>query len=679
MRRLSQSVVNGIYLVLVATLIALVVGVAIGRLGPNVVAAISVAISIVLALLAAVRREVDRPQASEAAQDLAHTLGSQVKEYLNRVELPSRGLDRDRRMGIRWRLSADPSARTELAAALPRRGPRILTELIKLIGRQADEGCLPRLVITGEMGAGKTAACYLLMEELAGRHSIVPVLFNLATWDPGISLRAWMAGELPESLPGLSGNSYSKDVTSILASRYVLPFLDGLDEMGEPAAALKRIETELAGTPFVLTCRTADFRQANAEYVLQRSVVIELQPLAPREVAGILADTGPGGAGSPQAALAGNLTSDPSGPVAAALNTPFMVSLARDTRATLADLLPAAGAPDPVDTIRRSLLGRFADKAFAHADGGRDEQARRYLLFLARHADEAGRIAWWRLHQPVPRPVFFVAAVGIAGTVCSGLAAIFFTLFARPLLGFLIGLTLGILGALVVEFVPQDDPRRARPRLRSVRAPAPNEMARVVGFGVTGGAALATMAFFLYTPVGYAVIGGVLSGLTFAVARYVSQPNDPLKVVTPLSMLRADRMVVLIAWLTGAIAGALTGFYFGIAFRAGHRPGYDTLTILRQPTLVLGLLGAAAGCALTSAGLGLMATGSSSWGRFAWTRLWLAASRTLPLRLMHFLQDACNRGVLRQVNGYYEFRHRTLQRYLAEPSPDASAGPAASA
>jgi MFS family permease len=428
--------------------------------------------------------------------------------------------------------------------------------------------------------------------------------------------------------------------------------------------------------PFVLACRTAEFTQANAGSVLQQSVVIELLPLKPGEVAGILCDYGAADTGGPQAALVANLADEPTGPVAEALSTPFMVSLARDTRAPLADMLPGAGAPDPVDEIRRHLLGRFADNAFRRDDGGTSDQTRRHLQFLARNADEAGRIAWWQLHRPVPRAVFFAAAVGIAGTVCSGLAAIFFTLFARPLLGFLIGLTLGILGALVVEFVPQDDPRRSRPRLRSVRAPAPNEMARVVGFGVTGSVALATMAWFLYTPAGYAVIGGILSGLTFAVARYVSQPNDPLKVVTPLSMLRADRMAVLIAWLTGAIAGALTGFYFGIAFRGGHRPGYDTLAILRQPTLILGLLGAAGGCALSAAGLGLMATGSSSWGRFAWTRLWLAARRAIPLRLMRFLEDACDRGVLRRVNGYYEFRHRSLQRYLAEPSPDAPAGPA---
>lgn len=76
----------------------------------------------------------------------------------------------------------------------------------------------------------------------------------------------------------------------------------------------------------------------------------------------------------------------------------------------------------------------------------------------------------------------------VAAAVCSGLATIGFTLFDRPWLGFWIGLTAGVVGALIVELIPQDDPRRARLRLRSVRVPAPYELARTLGLdgGATG-------------------------------------------------------------------------------------------------------------------------------------------------------------------------------------------------
>jgi len=208
-----------------------------------------------------------------------------------------------------------------------------------------------------------------------------------------------------------------------------------------------------------------------------------------------------------------------------------------------------------------------------------------------------------------------------------------------------------------------------------VRAPAPYELARTLAFGFMGGAALAVMAWALYGPVRYAVIGGVLSAFTFAAARYVSQPNDPLKVVTPGGLLRADRAAAFYSWPAGAIPGALTGFYLGYSFQAGHRPAFDSLTILRYQPLALALIGAAAGSVLSAAGLGLMATGWSSSGRFLSARIWLALRGSLPFEIMRFLQDAYKHGVLRQVNGYYEFRHQILQHYLAEPSPDASADP----
>ncbi|MEE4591342.1 hypothetical protein V2J94_05495 [Streptomyces sp. DSM 41524] len=59
----------------------------------------------------------------------------------------------------------------------------------------------------------------------------------------------------------------------------------------------------------------------------------------------------------------------------------------------------------------------------------------------------------------------------------------------------------------------------------------------------------------------------------------------------------------------------------------------------------------------------------SAWGKFTIARLWLAATGRLPWRLMEFLEDACQRGALRQSGGVLSFRHRTLQDRLAPPPP----------
>jgi hypothetical protein len=38
----------------------------------------------------------------------------------------------------------------------------------------------------------------------------------------------------------------------------------------------------------------------------------------------------------------------------------------------------------------------------------------------------------------------------------------------------------------------------------------------------------------------------------------------------------------------------------------------------------------------------------------------------LPWKLTGFLQDAYDRGILRQAGAVYEFRHHTLQTYLSQ-------------
>ena len=55
----------------------------------------------------------------------------------------------------------------------------------------------------------------------------------------------------------------------------------------------------------------------------------------------------------------------------------------------------------------------------------------------------------------------------------------------------------------------------------------------------------------------------------------------------------------------------------------------------------------------------------AAWGWFGVARCWLALRRRLPWRLMTFLADAHQRGVLRQAGAVYQFRHIELQRRLA--------------
>jgi hypothetical protein len=53
-----------------------------------------------------------------------------------------------------------------------------------------------------------------------------------------------------------------------------------------------------------------------------------------------------------------------------------------------------------------------------------------------------------------------------------------------------------------------------------------------------------------------------------------------------------------------------------------------------------------------------------AWGAFVACRLLLAVRGQMPLRLMSFLGDAHQRGVLRQAGAVYQFRHARLQDRL---------------
>jgi hypothetical protein len=55
----------------------------------------------------------------------------------------------------------------------------------------------------------------------------------------------------------------------------------------------------------------------------------------------------------------------------------------------------------------------------------------------------------------------------------------------------------------------------------------------------------------------------------------------------------------------------------------------------------------------------------TAWPSYTLARLWLAFRGWLPWRLESFLDDAHQRGVLRQAGAVYQFRHIELQHRLA--------------
>jgi hypothetical protein len=625
-----------------------------------------------------------------------------------------------------------------------------------------------RLVVLGVPGSGKTVLLVRLVLDLCARRNPggpVPVLFPMASWDPTLQdLYGWLEDRLVldhpalrDPAPGRAGVSRAR---ALLDEKLVLPVLDGLDEIGDAArgSAVARVNQVLRpGQRLVLAARSQLYRAAvsppgKIEVRLAGAAGIELRPLDPADVADYLRSSagGPANAARWDPVLA-SLTAGVAPPVAQALATPLMATLAR----TVYNPVPgesAGGLPNPaelLDPARFPTRDRLAEHLFdgfitaayrPHPEpAGRCRWAtadcERWLVFLARHLDRTGTpdLAWWELRHAAPRR---------SSGFTTGIAAALGTGLIYGLAGFGLGAGVGLLAGLGVAL--------------TVRGRTPHLASGLLG-GLVGGGIGAVTAWF-------AARGGIgpLGEVGGGVGAYLANPG-PLGAglgVGAVGGLRGGLAGGLVAgftigiigdplgWLAnGAVVGVIVGISYGLACGTGvELAGRRTparklrwspvglpvglvgglgvgLGGLLYGGLVPGLVfGAASGCAGVLVG-GLVGTpadlaeaagpravlardrvtfwvaglsaglcfwlGSAAgnepgggakswlagvlwfaffqaaWGSFAIARGWLALRRRLPWRLMSFLADAHQRGVLRQAGAVYEFRHIELQRRLA--------------
>jgi hypothetical protein len=178
-----------------------------------------------------------------------------------------------------------------------------------------------RLVVLGAAGAGKTVLVNRLLLDViaglpredpgAGEDVRVPVRLSLPAFDPGHNvadlqagilakrLDEWIAGRLREVF-----GVQSRIARRLVAEGWILPVLDGLDEMDPDgqapvrATALARALNHQVGTglrPVVLACRESRYRQLAGERsgpgrlnVLQDATAVHLEPLTVAQVHGYL-------------------------------------------------------------------------------------------------------------------------------------------------------------------------------------------------------------------------------------------------------------------------------------------------------------------------------------------------------------------------------------------------------
>ena len=572
-----------------------------------------------------------------------------------------------------------------------------------------------QLVVLGDPGSGKSVLALMLTLELLRTRapgSPVPVLLSLASWDPRREhLDRWLAGRLADDHPALlNAREYGSGApTRLVLGGHVVPILDGLDELPTDlrAAALDALDQTMAvGRSLVLTCRSAEYEQVTREAgpVLGAATVVRLEPVARQEAITYLSARG----SDRWLPVAERLRREPDAALGRVLRTPLMVDLARigygRPGADPAELLDA----DDAAALEGQLLDSFVPNAYAQVPQppGRNphtspsgrytaEQATRWLGFLARHLERARSrdLAWWQLYRAVP--------AGTRSALIGVLIALFFGVTGwvddGPVLAAIYGLSFGGAGYLTHRFGRAPEPLRTELRFAGAAAKFAGRFAigAVVGVLLGLGWSLAT---------GLVVFLAVVFGLVFAVHVWLAKPVDASRVSSPRTILRNER--------TGAIALTASflvslGLFNGIAFAftaqtrflpvlggrydvalavAGGVAGasFGFFMARRVAAVCYGLAGALAGGQVFPAatnpvlpfvvgacfggGVGLAVLVTRAWGNYFVHHVWLAATGRLPWRLMHFLDDAHRRGVLRQAGGVYQFRHARVQERLARSS-----------
>lgn len=379
------------------------------------------------------------PRRTASTLDLAR-LSEKIKLDWE-TEAVARDLARPRPLRLRWRpterkvQAGSPEEAEWLEAALERETTDV-SPAAHLLAKGFVRGSRHQLVVLGEPGAGKTTLA-VLFTIAAASAGAVPVLLSASGWQPrnpetgtGEHVENWIARRVREDYQSLA--------VGVPVSR-LLPVLDGLDEMPEESltTALRDLNRAAGiGLRMVLTCRANEFEKAVQEAgALVHADVVDVQPVDVSDVEFYLTQPETSSRWDPVLA---RLAEDPGGPVAAALSTPLMISLARRVYESPRDdpaVLTEFATRREVET---HLLDGFLATAYERKHDR--DKARRWLSFLSHHLRdrvEQSDLEWWHLARAVPRIVLATLA-GLFATVTGTLA------------GLLIGLTFDRSGNLLL-------------------------------------------------------------------------------------------------------------------------------------------------------------------------------------------------------------------------------------
>jgi hypothetical protein len=476
-----------------------------------------------------------------------------------------------------------------------------------------------QLVVLGAPGSGKSTLIYRLVLDMLARWADgpVPVLLSAASWRPEIdSFRTWILHELLR-YPGFANFSFeSEEMAKFLADGLIIPVVDGFDEL---PAGLRRIAFfalsagQTRRAPTVVACRTEDYHEAVSlvGHPLPKAAIIEISPFGVEDAILYLSEiTREDDAWSP---VFRELREHRRGPVAQALSALEMLYMAREvysgTSASPEELVDPIRFPARLD-VENHLLDSFIPATYSdRAPLERDTRRKYYRPALAKRW--LTRLARGTSDHDTRDLAWWRYHQGVKRV--AGIRA------------FLLGVPGGMFVISAVnEFAARD----------------------ILLATVWSGLALGCFGTVLVkapkrpSELSLPFRSG-FSARSFRLRRPIESPSSS----SPRDTLRADRTATIVSGVVWAVA--LLIIVTGIA---GSFP-------ISQSPLTLGLA--------TAISALLFRFCTSAWGWYTLARIWYAVRGRLPWGLMGFLEDACNRGILRRVGAVYQFRSPRLHDRLA--------------
>ncbi|MEU1190090.1 hypothetical protein [Streptomyces sp. NPDC005859] len=647
------------------------------------------------------------------ADELARVVGAQWQE-----EAGLRRLLEPAPLPVRWRVSERKVA-GRVAGATAEGAGRARFGLLPGLGpvsraQLRDGGGLPelhavygglasgRLLVVGPPAAGKTAAAVLLLlDALAHRAAQalpadrarvpVPVLLSLDGWNPAEETATdWAADRLTREYTLFHGSNGRARARQLLEQGRLSLFLDGLDEVTGKLRGAMVSALETAPFRLVLVSRAREAVLTAKKARLGGALAVEIQPVRPADAAGYLLNRLPSTPSPAWQELTGRLLTE-TGPLAAALAGPLAIALLRDVYGDddpVDELLDPARFPTP-SAVENHLLDHAVVAAYTRRPGHPRPRysvrtAERTLRYIASQLSREGTrdLRWWHVpgwtgHRPRMIAVWIVSAVvcGSPGVIMAwSLSPTLLTAVSSPLAAIAGGY--GIARRVAEISVPQPLSSAGR-RDIFTRETVLSGIGQwlFVGTGLCclipllcwtvpllNGEAPPFWLWYLVTlPLGFSEV--LVTGRGYEIVsrapflsvgswRYdkvregwARPPVVDTRSVSPREVWRHHLGLRL---FLGLLTGVALGLYIGPILAWTQSP---LLGAMFAVTAVL-WTGAASGLA------GNLAVAT------ALTAVQLHYEEGTPVRLMHFLEDARRRNLLRATGPVYQFRHARLQERL---------------